>query len=374
MHFVDETTIWVKAGNGGNGCASFHREANMPRMGPDGGDGGHGGSICFEAIEGLDTLLDYVGKKHYKAQSGEDGSSNNCTGKSGPDLVLKVPTGTLIYDFDTSQLLKDLDHTDMRVRICRGGRGGKGNQNFATATHQSPRECTPGVKGQERKLRMELKLIADVGLVGLPNAGKSTLLSTVSAARPKIADYPFTTLTPQPGIVALSRERRFVMADIPGLIEGAHVGRGLGVQFLRHIERTRVVLHLLDVSPPTGWPPDNYAVIRKELEEYSPTLAGKPEMVAVTKMDLDADGDLFRTIAEELRAKYGVREVLPISAAAHQGLEALCEKLWTIVGPARAQDPAPLMQDDVTGPEKENETKAEAENLEENEAEGELLS
>src|SRR5512136_2576090 len=255
MKFVDEARIHVKAGDGGNGCVSFRREKFVPKGGPDGGDGGKGGDVYFEAVEGKDTLLDFAGKHHWRAENAKHGGAKNMYGADGQDLVIRVPPGTLIYDEDLGLLLKDLNEVGMKVRVCRAGRGGKGNRAFATATNQAPRESEPGKPGQERNLRLELKLIADVGLVGMPNAGKSTLLSRCSAARPKIAPYPFTTLEPVLGIVELSGFRRFVMADIPGLIEGASQGAGLGHDFLKHIERTVLLVHLLDIMPVDGSDP-----------------------------------------------------------------------------------------------------------------------
>ena len=285
--FIDEAEIHVKAGDGGRGCVSFRREAGVPRGGPDGGHGGDGGSVVFHAREGLDTLLDFRGRHHWHAQNGEPGRGKDQTGASGDDLVINVPPGTLIYDRRLGILIKDLSRPGMTVTIARGGKGGRGNASFATPTEQTPRHAEPGEPGEERDLRLELKLIADVGLVGLPNAGKSTLLARLSAARPKIADYPFTTLYPHLGLVEAGPERRFVMADLPGLIEGAHQGVGLGDEFLRHIERTRVLVHLVEVQPHTGQTPaDAYRTIRRELEAYSRALADKEELLVMTKADL----------------------------------------------------------------------------------------
>ena len=247
--FIDEAKICVKAGDGGHGCISFRREKFIPKGGPDGGDGGRGGSVYFQAVENLDTLLDFAGKHHWQARNGQPGSGNNKHGASGQALIIKVPPGTLIYDTELDLLLKDLNEIGLKVCVCRGGRGGRGNKSFATSINQTPRNAEPGKSGQERNIRLELKLIADVGLVGMPNAGKSTLISRCSAARPKIADYPFTTVEPVLGIVELSDFRRFVMADIPGLIEGAHNGAGLGLEFLKHIERTIILAHILDICP-----------------------------------------------------------------------------------------------------------------------------
>ncbi|MHC4647666.1 MAG: GTPase ObgE [Planctomycetota bacterium] len=319
--FVDEAKIWVKAGDGGHGCVSFRREKFIPKGGPDGGDGGRGGSVYFEAAGDLYTLLDFSGKHHWRAGNGRSGSGSNKHGADGKDLIIKVPPGTLIYDVDLGLLLKDLNKVGTKVCVCRGGRGGKGNKAFATATNQTPRYAEPGKKGQERSIRLELKLIADVGLVGLPNAGKSTLISRCSAARPKIAEYPFTTLEPVLGIVELSDYRRFVMADIPGLIEGAHEGAGLGFEFLRHIERTRVLVHILDIMPVDGSDPaGNYKVIRKELERHSPVLAKKTEIIVV---DLDPDGELLKVVRKKLRKK-----IFPISAVAGTGMKELVEMVW----------------------------------------------
>jgi len=325
--FIDEAKIWVRAGDGGNGCVSFRREKYVPKGGPDGGDGGRGGHIYFEAVENLNTLMDFAGKHHWQAENGRPGSGNNKHGASGQDLSIRVPPGTLIYDIDLELLLKDLDEVGLKVCVCRGGRGGKGNKAFATATNQTPKHAEPGKKGQKRNIRLELKLIADVGLVGMPNAGKSTLISRCSAARPKIADYPFTTIEPVLGIVELSDFRRFVMADIPGLIEGAHNGAGLGHEFLRHIERTTILVHILDIMPTDGSDPAaNYEAIRNELEQYSEVLAQKQEVIVANKTDLDPDGE----IAEDLEKKLNTK-VYSISAVTGQGIKELTELLWRMV-------------------------------------------
>ncbi|MHC4062223.1 MAG: GTPase ObgE, partial [Planctomycetota bacterium] len=330
--FVDEAKIWVRAGDGGSGCVSFRREKFIPKGGPDGGDGGRGGNVYFQTVENLDTLMDFTGKHHWSAQNGQGGSGNNRHGAGGQNLIIKVPPGTLIYDTDLNLLLRDLDKVGIKVRVCRGGRGGKGNKAFATATNQTPRYAEPGKKGQERNIRLQLKLIADVGLVGMPNAGKSTLISRCSAARPKIADYPFTTLEPVLGIVELSDFRRFLMADIPGLIEGAHGGAGLGFDFLKHIERTRIIVHILDIMPVDGSEPaENYKVIRGELEQYSEALAQKPEVVVANKIDLDPDAG----IVEDLQERLG-KKVYPISAVAGKGIRELSELLWETVRETKA--------------------------------------
>jgi len=332
--FIDEAKIWVKAGDGGNGCVSFRREKFIPKGGPDGGDGGRGGSVYFQTVENLDTLLDFAGRHHWRAENGQAGSGNNKHGADGQDLIINVPPGTLIYDVDLDLLLKDLDKVGMKVRVCRGGRGGKGNKAFATPTNQTPRHAEPGKKGQERSLRLELKLIADVGLVGMPNAGKSTLISRCSAARPKIADYPFTTLEPVLGIVELTDFRRFVMADIPGLIEGAHGGAGLGFEFLKHIERTRIIVHILDIMPTDGSDPaENYYAIRRELEQYSKALAQKTEIIVANKIDLDPDGKTVKDLRNKLNKK-----IYPISAVTGAGIKELSELLWKKVKKTKTED------------------------------------
>jgi GTP-binding protein len=329
--FIDEAQIWVKAGDGGNGCVSFRREKFIPKGGPDGGDGGKGGDVYFQAVENLDTLMDFTGKHHWQAQNGRPGSGNNKHGADGDDLVISVPPGTLIYDVDLNLLLKDFNETRMKVCICRGGKGGRGNKAFATATNQTPRSAEPGKKGQERNIRLELKLIADVGLVGMPNAGKSTLISRCSAARPKIADYPFTTLEPVLGIVGLSGFRRFVMADIPGLIEGSHKGAGLGIEFLRHIERTRIIVHVLDIMPIDGSrPAESYKAIRRELKLYSKALAKKPEIIVANKIDLTPDGKVVADLRKKLK-----KTVYPISAITGKGVKELTELLWQKVKEAK---------------------------------------
>ncbi len=336
--FIDEAKIWVKAGDGGHGCVSFRRERFIAKGGPDGGDGGKGGSVYFEARDNVDTLLDFAGKHHWRAANGGGGQGGNKAGADGEDLVIGVPPGTLIYDVELDVLLKDLGAPGMKVCICRGGRGGKGNKAFATSTRQTPRFAQDGKPGQERNLRLELKLIADVGLVGMPNAGKSTLISRCSAARPRIADYPFTTLEPVLGIVELSGYRRFVMADIPGLIEGAHAGAGLGHEFLRHIERTRVIVHILDIMPADGSDPvENYAKIRDELDFYSHVLTAKPELVVLNKVDLDNDGTVAGVIAERLKKRCPVLfSPISISAVTGAGVTELKEVLWKMVkGKAR---------------------------------------
>ncbi|HZN66064.1 MAG TPA: GTPase ObgE [Tepidisphaeraceae bacterium] len=334
--FVDEAVIHVKAGDGGNGCVSFRREKYIPKGGPDGGDGGDGGSIILEAASDKDTLLDFSGKHHWKAKRGEGGMGKKMAGLSGDDLVIRVPPGTLVFDAEHNLLLADLDTVRKRVVVAKGGKGGRGNWHFRSPTNQAPRYAEPGTEGQERHLRLELKLIADVGLVRMPNAGKSTLLRAVSAARPKVADYPFTTLDPQLGIVELDAERRMVFADIPGLIEGAQHGAGLGHNFLRHIERTKVIVHLLDLFPMDGSDPaENYRKIRRELEAFSPVLAQKRELIAPNKMDLAVDDEALR----KLRADLAGKELFPISGVSRQGVEPMLERLWQIVQEYKATQP-----------------------------------
>ena len=329
--FVDEAEIFVKAGDGGKGCVSFRREKYVPKGGPDGGDGGDGGSVVFVADQSKDTLLDFAGKHHWKARSGTMGLGKKMAGEDGGDLVIPVPCGTLIYDLEHGILLADMDEDKKRIVVARGGKGGRGNVHFKGPANQAPRFAEPGTFGQERKLRLELKLIADIGLVGMPNAGKSTLLRAISAARPKVADYPFTTLDPQLGIAELDNERRMVIADIPGLIEGAHHGAGLGVDFLKHIERTKAIVHLLDLFPSDGSDPsENYRKIRKELEAFSPLLADKEEIIAANKLDLATDDAALK----KLRKKLPGRHVLAISGVSHQGLNVLLEQIWSHLHPA----------------------------------------
>jgi GTP-binding protein len=320
--FVDEVEIHVRAGDGGRGCVSFRREKFVPRGGPDGGDGGRGGSVILEADEGLGTLLDFRYRRHYAARRGGHGEGSDRHGANGADLVLRVPVGTTVRERDAGHLLGDLTAHGERLRVARGGRGGRGNARFATPTRRAPRHAEPGEAGEERTLRLELRLLADVGVVGFPNAGKSTLVARLSAARPKIADYPFTTLVPTLGLVRLEEGRSFVIADVPGLIPGAAQGKGLGLRFLRHLERTRLLVHLLDLDPATGRDPvEDWRTIQAELLAYSPDLAARPQLVAANKVDLDgATPRLKRVVAFARRRRL---PVVPIAARTGHGLDAL---------------------------------------------------
>lgn len=287
MQFIDYVKIHVKAGDGGKGCVSFRREKYVPKGGPDGGDGGRGGNVIIRATSELNTLLDLRYKREYKAERGEHGKGSNKHGRDGQDMIINVPIGTFVKDAETGEVIADLDHDHAEAVVAKGGRGGLGNAHFATPVRQTPRFAQPGEKGEERWLILELKLLADVGLIGLPNAGKSTLISVISASKPKIADYPFTTLVPNLGVVKLENYRSFVVADIPGLIEGAHRGAGLGFQFLRHVERTSILLHLVDISDiPESDPVDDFEKINRELVLYSPELLKKPIAVVGTKYDI----------------------------------------------------------------------------------------
>jgi GTP-binding protein len=343
--FVDEVDIHVQAGDGGNGCLSFRRETRVPRGGPNGGDGGRGGSIYLVASPHHNTLVAYRFHPQFKAPRGRHGEGSNRTGQNGDDLVLEVPPGTAVYDISAdgdTVPLADLTAIGDRVLIARGGRGGRGNAAFATSTNRAPRRVEPGGSGEVRDLKLRLKLIADVGLVGFPNAGKSTLIARLSAARPKIADYPFTTLTPNLGVVQLSDDRSFVVADVPGLVEGAHHGHGLGTRFLAHLERTKVLVHVIDVSSASGRDPvEDYDVICRELELFAGldddparALAEKPRMAAANKIDALDDPDRLARLEAHL-AQAGV-PLFPISAVTGEGVDALAEAMWREV----AREPA----------------------------------
>jgi GTP-binding protein len=317
--FVDRVTIFVKGGDGGRGAVAFRRERYEPRGGPDGGDGGHGGHVIVRAVAGTDSLADLVNRKHWRAKKGAPGGGGNCTGRSADDLVINVPPGTIILDRERGNVVRDLEEAGQEVIVAHGGRGGRGNKSFASPTNRTPREFQPGVPGEERWLILELKVIADVGLVGLPNAGKSTLLSRLSQAHPEVADYPFTTKYPNLGMVRVGEDNAFVLADLPGLIEGASSGIGLGHEFLRHVERTRVLIHLVEPLPSDAADPvQNYRNIRRELELYSPALMDKPEIVAVSKCELTGSEEVRSRLEKALG-----REVLAVSAVTGQGLAKL---------------------------------------------------
>jgi GTP-binding protein len=325
MKFIDVARIHLKAGDGGAGCVSFRREKFVPKGGPDGGNGGRGGSIVVRVNRQLSTLLDYTYNRSYKAPRGEHGLGSRKTGHSGADIVLEVPAGTLVRDCATNEILGDLTNEGESIVAARGGKGGRGNAEFATPTNQAPRHYEIGLPGEEREIELELKLLADIGLVGLPNAGKSTLISAISAAHPKIADYPFTTLTPNLGIVRVDIGKSFVVADIPGLIEGAHEGKGLGIQFLRHIERTKAIAVLID-GIQDGIRED-YDVLLEELRLYSPDLLTKPRLVLITKIDSVQAGDL----AAMKRMRFGKSRPLLISAVSGEGIKNLVHRMWDLI-------------------------------------------
>lgn len=338
MKFVDEAEIKVEAGKGGNGCLSFRREKYIEKGGPDGGDGGDGGSVFLQADASLNTLVDFRFQPRYRAQRGQPGQGRNCTGRGGEDLLVKVPVGTSVIDIETEELIADLETADQRVMVAKGGFHGLGNTRFKSSTNRAPRQTTEGTAGEMRTLQLQLRLVADVGLLGLPNAGKSTLIRSVSAARPKVADYPFTTLVPNLGVVSLGLERSFVMADIPGLIEGASEGAGLGFRFLKHLSRTRLLLHLIDALPVDGSDPvSNAAAIVEELQNFSPTLAQKERWLVVNKIDLLQPSD-----REALICGLGDRlswdgEILAISALNSEGCDQLCARLMDSIEAHRAR-------------------------------------
>lgn len=335
--FVDQARITVHGGNGGNGAIAFRREKFVPKGGPAGGDGGDGGSVILVADGGLSTLLDFRYQHDYQAPAGERGGNKDRYGHRGEDMLLRVPGGTEVYDEETGELIADLRKNGDRFVVARGGKGGRGNIHFATATDRAPRKAEPGQPGQERTIRLELKLLADVGLVGFPNVGKSSLIARISAARPKVADYPFTTLIPNLGMVQLSDERSFVVADVPGLIEGAHEGAGLGHRFLRHLERTRVLVHLLEVNDLPGRSPlQDHKTLRRELELYDLHMAGRTEVVVLNKLDLPATRKKLPTLRRHF-AKQGV-PFLAISAATGEGIPELLAAMWTALSQAKAAE------------------------------------
>lgn len=332
MKFVDEAEIVVEAGNGGNGCLSFRREKYIERGGPDGGDGGDGGSVYMQADAGLNTLVDFRFQPRYRAQHGLKGGSKQCTGKGGDDLLVKVPLGTSVIDIDTEELIADFNDVEQVVMVARGGFHGLGNTRFKSSVNRAPRKTTTGKPGEVRNLQLQLRLVADVGLLGMPNAGKSTLIRAVSAATPKVADYPFTTLVPNLGVVSMGMERSFVMADIPGLIEGASDGAGLGIRFLKHLSRTRVLLHMIDVLPADESDPvDNAVKIVQELEKFSATLTAKERWLVLNKSDL-LDAKALQKLQKKLRTALNwEQEIHTISALTKKGCDALCERLMQSV-------------------------------------------
>jgi GTP-binding protein len=340
--FIDEAKIQVAGGHGGSGCVAFRREKFVPRGGPSGGDGGRGGSIYLESTEHLNTLLKFRYNREFVAQRGGHGEGSNRHGADGEDLVIHVPVGTVVLDAATGEKLWDFSAPGQRFLAAEGGRGGRGNARFATSTHQAPRKAEPGTPGRERILKLELKLLADVGLVGYPNVGKSTLIARLSAARPRIADYPFTTLEPHLGVVALDPERSFVMTDIPGLIAGAHLGKGLGIRFLKHVERTRLLLHLIDVAEHSGRDPvEDYQVIMGELESFSPTVAAKPMLLVASRIDAAGEGDRLVALREFCRER--TQPLYEISAVTGEGLEELKRAAWKML----EQLPRPMPEPDA---------------------------
>jgi GTP-binding protein len=343
MKFVDEATIKVQAGNGGRGMVSFRREKFIPFGGPDGGDGGDGGDVFLVARQGLNTLADFRYKRSFKAVNGEPGGSADCSGRGGGNLEVEVPVGTVVYDVDTEETLGDLATDGTRLLVAKGGKGGLGNQRFKSSTNRTPRKATPGYPGEKRELRLELKLLADVGLLGLPNAGKSTLISVVSAARPRIADYPFTTLHPNLGVVYVGEHQSFVMADIPGVIEGAAEGAGLGIRFLKHLQRTRLLLHLVDIAPPDpeADPVVDARSIAEELKKFSPELAQRERWLVLNKIDLLPPADGEKRCKEIVRRLRWKGPVYRISGATRQGTQELCRdimrRLEEAAAPAAAE-------------------------------------
>jgi GTP-binding protein len=329
MKFVDEATITVVAGKGGNGSASFRREKFIPFGGPDGGDGGRGGSVFLEGDSGLNTLVDFRHLRTYKAQNGQGGAGRNMTGKSGEDIVVRVPLGTIVTDEESGDHIGDVTAHGQRLLVARGGKGGLGNLHFKSSTNRAPRQTIPGAPGEERGLHLELRVLADVGLLGFPNAGKSTLISTVSAARPKVADYPFTTLYPNLGVVRIDAERSFVIADIPGLIEGAAEGTGLGIQFLKHLQRTRLLLHLVDLAPlsPDDDPVEQVRQLERELAKFDPGLMDKPRWLVFTKSDLLPSGEARERAGRAVAELGWTAPWTVISSAAHSGTTELMQRI-----------------------------------------------
>jgi GTP-binding protein len=327
MQFIDLAEIEVEAGKGGDGIVAFRREKYVPAGGPAGGNGGRGGSIIFVADDNLQTLLDFKYARYFKAQDGKRGGPNNCTGASGEDSIVRVPCGTLVYDLDTEEIIGDLTHKEQTLCVAQGGKGGLGNKHFLSNSNRAPEYALPGLDGEKRRLRLELKLLAEVGIIGLPNAGKSTLISAISSARPKIADYPFTTLIPNLGVVRKPTGDGTVFADIPGLIEGAHMGVGLGHDFLRHIERTRLLLHAIDLTAEE--PLTNYKIVTDELIAYDPGLAKRPQIIALNKVDA-VDEETINTAISKLKELTSV-PIVVISAVTRLGLDVLLQEVWDIL-------------------------------------------
>ncbi|KAA1188469.1 GTPase ObgE [Pseudohalioglobus sediminis] len=341
MKFVDEASITVYAGKGGNGCLSFRREKYVAKGGPDGGDGGDGGSVLLEGDDNLNTMVDYRFVRSYRAESGESGKGRNCTGKSGEDLILRVPVGTTIIDEDTGEILGDIQASGQQLKVAQGGFHGLGNTRFKSSTNRAPRQTTPGSEGEVRSLKLELKVLADVGLLGLPNAGKSTFIRAVSAARPKVADYPFTTLVPNLGVVKVEAHRSFVVADIPGLIEGASEGAGLGVRFLKHLTRNRILLHIVDMAPYDGVEPADAALaIANELARFSPTLAQRERWLVLNKIDM-VDAETLAVRGQAVIEALGWEgPVYEISAIRSEGTDALCGDLMSYLEELREREAA----------------------------------
>ena len=343
MKFVDEASIRVFAGNGGNGAMSFRREKYVARGGPDGGDGGDGGSVIMEADDALNTMVDYRFVRTYRADNGKGGSGRNCTGRSGDDLILRVPVGTTVIDEDSQEILGDLSEVGQQLKVAQGGFHGLGNTRFKSSTNRAPRQTTPGSEGEQRSLKLELKVLADVGLLGLPNAGKSTLIRAVSSAKPKVADYPFTTLVPNLGVVKVDSHRSFVIADIPGLIEGASEGAGLGIRFLKHLTRNRILLHIVDMAPFDGVEPADAALsIIRELERFSPTLAARPRWLVLNKIDMIDEDELAERREALLAALDWQGPVYEIAAISGEGTDRICQDMMVLLeeqAAAEAADP-----------------------------------
>jgi GTP-binding protein len=326
IRFMDEAKIYVRSGRGGKGCVSFRREKFVPRGGPDGGDGGNGGDVVIKAMANKYSLLDHRYKQHYRAKNGQHGRGKNQHGKTAPSLTIPVPIGTVVKNYETDEIMGDLTLDGQEIVVAKGGRGGRGNSHFKTSVNRAPKYAEQGEEGEEKTIKLELKLLADISVIGFPNAGKSTLISKISAARPKIADYPFTTLTPNLGVVSYDEGKTFVVADVPGLIKGAHAGAGLGVRFLKHIERTKVIIHLIDISPLTKRDPvEDYKILNNELEAYSPDLKKKPQIVALNKIDIKEANEGLVEIRKRFK-KIGV-EVFPISAVTGEGINELIREV-----------------------------------------------